>query len=267
MKNHIGIIGTIFIVSFVLFFNFSFAGDSDNDNVIFLDEIVLDTENIDEKEKKEPSVSKPKLDETSESLRAKIKKSLAAIDKKLNSYADLGTDTIIYTVKGGDTLDRIAKEFNTSYELIMRLNGKYRTNIRIGERLKIIKGPFDILVDKSDFKLTLSLNNRYIKQYNIGIGKEDKTPVGEFEIEEKMEKPVWYSGDGVYPFGHPKNILGTRWIGFKDKPDLYGYGIHGTADPDSIGKSESNGCIRLKNPDVEDLYAFVTLDTKVTIQE
>ena len=281
MKNQKSIktiIRTSFVIFWALFFNISFA--EDNDEVILLDEIVIDTENIEEKEKKHEKpqktkkteqkkspASKPKLNETSESLRAKIKESLATIDKKLTSFADLGPNSIVYTVKSGDTLSKIADEFNTSYELIMRLNEKFRTNIRIGERLKVVKGPFDILVDKSDFTLTLLLNNRYIKQYNVGLGKNDKTPVGEFEIEEKMEKPVWYSGDGVYPFGHPKNILGTRWIGFKDKQDLYGYGIHGTADPDSIGKSESNGCIRLKNSDVEDLYAFVTSDTKVTIQE
>ena len=78
---------------------------------------------------------------------------------------------------------------------------------------------------------------------------------------------MWYSPEGVFPFGHPKNVLGTRWIGFEEKEGLYGYGIHGTAEPESIGKAESNGCIRLRNEDVEELFDFVETKTKVVIQK
>ncbi|MFQ5787157.1 MAG: L,D-transpeptidase, partial [Thermodesulfobacteriota bacterium] len=71
----------------------------------------------------------------------------------------------------------------------------------------------------------------------------------------------------IYQFGDPKNVLGTRWIGFEDKEGLYGYGIHGTTEPDSIGKEMSNGCIRLTNEDVEELFNYVKAKTKVVIQE
>ncbi len=196
----------------------------------------------------------------------KIKEQLDSINKSLVFSPEPSPDAFFYTVKGGDTLGKIAKKCKTTYELIMLINRKYRTNIRVGERLKIINGTFDVFVDKSDFKLILTLNNHYIKQYDIGTGKNDKTPVGEFEVAEKMIEPTWYSGEGVYPYGHEKNVLGTRWIGFKDKPGYYGFGIHGTANPESIGKSESNGCVRLRNKDVEEIYVFVTDKTKIVIQ-
>jgi lipoprotein-anchoring transpeptidase ErfK/SrfK len=171
-------------------------------------------------------------------------------------------------VKAGDSLARIAKKYNISYAFIMRINNKSRTLIKIGERLKILKGEISLLVDKSDYTLTILLNGHYIKQYPVGIGKSDKTPVGEFIVDNKLVNPTWYAPEeGVYPFGHPKNVLGTRWIGFEDKNDLYGYGIHGTADPDSIGKDMSNGCIRMKNEDVEELYDFVKSKTRVVMQE
>ncbi len=203
----------------------------------------------------------------SESEKLMIKTELDKINERLIFSPRVGPGSFVYTVKGGDSLGRIAKEFGTTYELIMRINEKYRSTIRVGEHLKVIKGPFDVLVDKSDFTLTLLHYGDYVKQYRIGTGKNDKTPVGEFEIAEKMKEPAWYSGDGVYEYGHPKNILGTRWMGFKDKPGLYGFGIHGTADPDSIGKSESNGCVRMRNEEVEEVFTFVTNDTKVVIQE
>lgn len=205
--------------------------------------------------------------ETDKARRIEIKDKLDELNAELVFSRKPSPDAVFYTVKPGDTLIKIASEFDTSYKFIMSINKKHRTNIRVGEQLKILKGNVAILVDKSDFTLTLLLNGRFIKQFSVGIGKSDKTPVGVFVVDHKLVNPVWYSPDGVYQFGDPENILGTRWIGFEDKEGLYGYGIHGTTEPDSIGKEMSNGCIRLKNEDVEELFNYVKAKTKVVIQE
>jgi lipoprotein-anchoring transpeptidase ErfK/SrfK len=196
-----------------------------------------------------------------------IKKKLDELNEVLVFSRTPSPDAVFYEVKPGDSLAKIAKKFNTSYAFIMRINNKSRTLIKIGERLKILKGELSLLVDKSDYTLTILLNGHFIRQYPIGIGKSDKTPVGVFVIDNKLINPTWYSPEGVYPYGHPKNVLGTRWIGFEDRNDLYGYGIHGTADPNSIGKNMSNGCIRLKNKNVEELFDFVKAKTRVVMQE
>jgi lipoprotein-anchoring transpeptidase ErfK/SrfK len=44
------------------------------------------------------------------------------------------------------------------------------------------------------------------------------------------------------------------------------YGIHGTIDPNSIGKAESRGCIRLRNQDVEEVYDMLAVGSEVTIR-
>ena len=177
-------------------------------------------------------------------------------------------DAIMYTVQSGDILARIAKRFNTNYELIMKINGIAPNRLNIGDQLKILTGKTKILISKRDFTLLLLLNDKYVKQYRVATGKNNKTPVGTFEVKNKMKEPVWYSPDGgVFPYGHKENILGTRWIGFKDKPNLHGYGIHGTTQPETIGMAASNGCIRMLNSDVEELYDFVTSDTEIIIQE
>lgn len=196
-----------------------------------------------------------------------IKELLDKLNEELIFSPSSSSDAIVYTVQPGDVLAKIAKKFTTNYELIMRINGKPTTRLNIGERLKILTGKTKILVSKSDFTLTLLLNNHYVKQYRICIGKDDKTPVGIFEVKNKMKEPTWYSPQGgVFPYGHKENILGTRWIGFKDKPNLYGFGIHGTTLPESIGTAASNGCVRMVNSDVEELYDFVTQDTEIIIQ-
>lgn len=197
-----------------------------------------------------------------------IKEQLDRLNEELVFSSSSSQDDVIYTVQPGDVLARIAKQFNTNYELIMRINGKATTRLNVGEKLKILTGKTKILVNKTDFTLTLLLNDHYVKQYRIGTGKNDKTPVGTFEVKNKMKEPTWYSPNGgIFPYGHQENILGTRWIGFKDKPDVIGYGIHGTTLPETIGTALSNGCVRMINSDVEELYDFVTLDTKIIIQK
>ncbi len=205
--------------------------------------------------------------ETNDKRRSKIKEKLDRLNAELVFSMKPSPDSLFYTVKPGDSLVKIASKFDIPYRSIMRINNKSRSLIRIGERLKILKGNISLLVDKSDFTLTVLLNGYFIKQYSIGIGMYDKTPEEVFFVKDKLKNPVWYSPEGVYPYGNPKNVLGTRWMGFEEKEGLYGYGIHGTTEPKSIGKAMSNGCIRLKNEDVEELYDFVEIKTKVVIQK
>jgi lipoprotein-anchoring transpeptidase ErfK/SrfK len=54
-------------------------------------------------------------------------------------------------------------------------------------------------------------------------------------------------------------------MGFEETRDFTGYGIHGTQDPTSVGKESSAGCIRLRNEDVEDLFAWIPRGAGVTI--
>ena len=196
-----------------------------------------------------------------------IKELLDTLNKELIFSASPSPDATMYTVQPGDIISKIAKQFNTNYELIIKINGKSTSRLNIGEKLKVLTGKTKIVVSKNDFTLTLLLNGQYVKQYRIGTGKDDKTPVGAFEVKNKMQEPTWYSpAGGVFPYGHKENILGTRWIGFKDKPNLSGFGIHGTTIPESIGTASSNGCVRMVNSDVEELYDFVTRDTEIVIK-
>ncbi len=207
------------------------------------------------------------FNESDSKQKSEIKNILDSLNEELVFSKIPSPDAVFYEVKPGDSLVKIAKKFDTSYAFIMRINRKPRTLIKIGERLKILNGKLSLLVDKSDYTLTILLNNHFIKQYPIGIGKSNKTPTGVFIVDNKLINPTWYSPDGVYEYGDPKNVLGTRWIGFEDKDGLYGYGIHGTPDPGSIGKDMSNGCIRLRNADVEELFDFVKSKTRVVMQE
>ncbi len=204
--------------------------------------------------------------ETSRERREILRRHLDGLNKELVFSPIPGPGSVVYKVKAGDNLTKIAKKFNTTPGLIMRTNRKKDTRIRVNEPLKILTGQTSIVVDKREFLLILLLDGHFVKQYHIGTGKDNSTPEGTFVVATRLKNPVWYSPEGVYAYGHPKNILGTRWLGFKNEPGIVGYGIHGTTMPETLGTEASNGCIMMKNEDVEELYDFVTASTKVTIR-
>jgi hypothetical protein len=167
----------------------------------------------------------------------------------------------VHVVQPGDTLSKIAKHCKTSHEYLTRLNrlGRY---IRAGQRIKLVRGPFDALVELSDYELTVLLGGKFIKRYRVGIGKDGSTPVDLFTVNLKLVNPTWYPPEGrPVPPEDPTNPLGTRWIGIGGA-----YGIHGTIEPQSIGQAESAGCIRLRNAEVEELYDMLVEGSRVLIR-
>ncbi len=167
-----------------------------------------------------------------------------------------------YVVKPGDSLEKIAKKYNTTVALIKKMNKLKSHRIRPYDRLKVANVKFSIAIDKSLNILILKANGEFFKRYYVGTGKHGSTPVGKFKITGKIVNPTWYKPDGgVVPFGSKENLLGTRWMSI----NYPGYGIHGTWDPDSVGKQSSMGCIRLKNKEVEELFDLVPVGTEVTI--
>ncbi len=174
----------------------------------------------------------------------------------------LTPDSFIYEVQKADTLTKLSKKFNTTTELISKTNNLKDSNLRVGRKLKITKAKFSVIVDKSQNILTLKSDQDIFKTYRVSTGKNSCTPVGTFKVTNKLIDPPWYpSGGGMIPAKDPKNVLGSRWLGLSKQ----GYGIHGTIEPESIGKSVTEGCVRMKNSDVEELYSILPVGTEVVV--
>ena len=81
---------------------------------------------------------------------------------------------------------------------------------------------------------------------------------------EKLKNPPWYkNGEGIIPADSPKNILGTRWLGLSEP----GYGIHGGAKEEDLTKQVTDGCMRMRDREVEELFTILPMGTEVTIVE
>lgn len=169
-----------------------------------------------------------------------------------------------YEVQAADSLVKIAKKFKTTIDLIKKSNGLSDNRIYVGQKLKVLTLPFNILVDKSQNILLLKQSDDVFKAYRVSTGANNSTPVGTFKIKDKIINPVWYKPGASQPIlpEDPENILGTRWMGFDTAPR---YGIHGTKDPASIGTQVTQGCVRMLNSEVEELFTIIPEGTEVNI--
>ena len=176
-----------------------------------------------------------------------------------------------YVVKAGDSLERIARKFKTTVDLIKKSNALQHSILHPGDRLRVFKGTFSMAVSKSRNDLVVKVNDRFFKRYRVGTGKFGTTPTGTFIIADKIEQPPWWRPDGkMVPFGDKENVLGTRWMSLQATSAtnaVRGYGLHGTWEPETIGRQASAGCIRLANNEVEELFLLIPTGTRVAIAE
>jgi L,D-transpeptidase catalytic domain/LysM domain len=159
-------------------------------------------------------------------------------------------------------------------DLIARINHIADPNkIRLGQKIKLITGPFHAEVIKSKFRIDIYSGPRdepsrwrYIRSFPVGLGDtgvDSGTPVGEFVVSHsKVTNPSWANPNTGEQFDadDPNNPIGEFWVGLTGlgtSAGHIGYGIHGTVDPSSIGNSRSMGCVRLHDADIAFVYELL----------
>ena len=168
-----------------------------------------------------------------------------------------------YTVDAGDSLGAIAKRNHVTLEMLKSVNNLKSDRIRVGQKLMIPAAHLRITIDKSQNRLRLFNGEALVRTYPVATGDRGVTEAGSYKVVTRLIQPTWYwQGYAVTP-DDPDYPLGTRWLGLSRQ----GYGIHGTNEPESIGKQASHGCIRMYNVDVEELFDVVPIGTPVKIAE
>lgn len=113
------------------------------------------------------------------------------------------------------------------------------------------KGKVSLVIKIPARILELHEDGQVYKKYRIAVGKSNTpSPIGEWVVDWKSYR----SGD----------IFGTRFLALN--VPWGGYGIHGTNQPWSIGHFASQGCIRMRNKDIEELFEWVPVGTPVRIE-
>ncbi|MGJ4907545.1 L,D-transpeptidase family protein [Bradyrhizobium sp. HKCCYLS2033] len=179
--------------------------------------------------------------------------------------------------------EALAEKFHMSEQLLSALNPKASFD-KEGEQIAVAnvirpdeKAPEIMRLDISKDAGTVQAfdkDGRLVAVFPATVGSEEKpTPDGTFKVTSRDADPNYrynpdYEFKGVKsrkPFTikpGPNSPVGAYWIGLSVGN---GYGIHGTAEPSKVGKSESHGCVRLTNWDVRFLGDHLSKKAKVEL--
>lgn len=167
----------------------------------------------------------------------------------------------VHEVAPGDSLYAIARQYKITEGLLASINAMDDPNrLRVGQRLKVLRGPFRAEISKTHHRMNVFLGDVLVRSYRVGLGTNGGTPTGAWIVNNKLTNPDWT--DPIthqhYLADDPDNPIGERWIGLEglagEAVGKVGFGIHGTIDPESIGENMSMGCIRLLAEDVAEVY-------------
>lgn len=178
--------------------------------------------------------------------------------------------------------ERIAEKFHMSESYLRELNPgknfrKSGTRIRVAAPGTVVRNKVHYIVaDKAREQVrAYDRNGRLVTAYPATIGSASTpSPSGTHSVERIALDPN-YTYDPKKNFQQGKNDkiltippgpngpVGSVWIALS-KPT---YGIHGTPNPETIGKTNSHGCIRLTNWDAQELAKLVTKGVTVEFKE
>jgi len=184
-------------------------------------------------------------------------------------------------------LELVAEKSHSHLELIRRLNpGVNWTNPVAGTVLQIPDVNYPEPTNKAAF-VVIHLSEKFLEAFDEDTNllahfpcsiaaKAEKRPVGELHVVVVIPKPNYTFDPAIFPespearqIGHklilppgPNNPVGVAWLGL-DRPD---YGIHGTPNPEQIGRTESHGCFRLANWDAEHLMKLAWVGMPVLVE-
>ncbi|MGH9442187.1 MAG: L,D-transpeptidase [Thermoanaerobaculia bacterium] len=173
-------------------------------------------------------------------------------------------------------LEALAEKFHASPDLLRRMNPR-STFQRAGEAILVPASKRSELPKAASVRVlagdhsveALDADGKVLARYPASVGSEhDPLPIGQWKINGIGKNPVFHYNPDLFwdadaadqkttlPAG-PNNPVGVVWIDLS-KPH---YGLHGTAEPASIGKGQTHGCIRLTNWDALELSRSVSPGT------
>jgi len=184
-------------------------------------------------------------------------------------------------------LEQVAERYRASPKFLQRLNPEVdwsalppEASIQVPavERAVVAGRVAQIAIRIEARELELfDADGRVIAHFPVSIARSvEKRPLGELRVTVAIPEPNYTFDPEVFPesaegkeLGRklilppgPNNPVGRAWIGL-DRP---GYGIHGTPDPEKVGRTESHGCFRLANWDAVTLLKLVRAGMVVLVE-
>ncbi len=167
-----------------------------------------------------------------------------------------------YAIQPGDTWENLAGRFGTTPIFLARINHLNQDQpLSVGQSIKVVRGPFDGIIFLEKRELVLTVNGRYAGRFAIAVGDDASGVSGSFIVQSKTRTPTYHDGNRAYSPGDPGNPLGDCLINL-DR----GIGLHGTSSPQDLARDGGPGWFRLSNQDINDLYAILSVGSRIVIQ-
>lgn len=172
----------------------------------------------------------------------------------------------LHRVDAGETFVRLAARNKIPYQLLLKVNQMDDPRrLMEGQSIKLLKGPIHLKVIMHDLTMYVFLQDTLFARYDVGLGKNNKTPTGKWLVDDRIRRPVYVDPDPphkTYGPNDPENPTGGFWIRLRgiegDAVGKTGFGVHGTTEPESIKKFMSKGCVRLRNEDMAEVFDMLT---------
>ncbi|NEW06587.1 L,D-transpeptidase [Paenibacillus sp. SYP-B3998] len=142
-----------------------------------------------------------------------------------------------YDGSGGWVYDSAADQLKTMFY----------ANVPSGDSIPF--EPLHIEINKAQHRLKLLSGSNLLWDKEIGLGANDSTPLGSFQVRDRV----------LNPMGKRQQSYGDAGLG------MGAIALHGTTDESSLGADKSLGCVRLSNEDIQQLFAFVPKGAEVQI--
>jgi LysM repeat protein len=95
-----------------------------------------------------------------------------------------------YTVRAGDTLESIARQYDVPWQLLAKINGIPAADlVQPGQQLKVIHGPFTATVDLGKGQMTLLVDGRYAGRFPVTVEPNATVTEGQWSLEQKFSAP------------------------------------------------------------------------------
>jgi LysM repeat protein len=166
-------------------------------------------------------------------------------------------------VKPGETLESIAKEYNVPWQLLAKINAvQSPAQLRAGQELKVVRGPFSAVVDLRRSELALMVDDRYAGKFPIAISPGSTLADGQWVVDQKLAdaaKPA--SAYAAGPSASDRTIILRSATASAGGPTL----VIASSAP-APGLTASPSSLRVSPQDAEEISDILSIGSRVTVR-
>lgn len=171
-----------------------------------------------------------------------------------------------HQVQAGETLETIAEQYNVPWQLIAKINGINRSDAaQPGQILKVVRGPFNAVVDLEDSEVALMLDGRYAGRFPVDLAGVQANE-GTFKIDQKVTEPVRSTVYAPATVGATASVMQRKLVAKHPGGAAPAIEITAASSSTSTRYGTQPARISVAANDLDELYDILSVGSEVTIR-